>query len=116
MSRLSDIKRNARKAMHQGMSVDAVYTPHLGTPHVDLLPVRIHNRRRLEGGMGPNGFTELMVTEDRAVFDRDVLNERGVMLKAGDTIAVPADGAVYKLVDRDLSDGPVNIYWRLNRI
>lgn len=116
MSRLSDIKRAARKAMHKGMSVEAVYTPHLGAPLADPLPVRLHNRRRVEGGMGPNGFTELLVTEDRAVFNQDTLNTLGVTLKAGDTIYVQEDGVTYRLLDRDLSDGPLNVYWRLNRI
>ena len=116
MSRLSQIKRSAREAMHKGMSVDAIYTPKLGAPLDDPLPFRLHNRRRVEGGMGPNGFTELLVTEDRAVFDQDVLNERGITLKAGDTLYVQADGVTYRLMDRDLSDGPLNVYWRLNRI
>lgn len=116
MSRLSEIKRNARKAMHKGMSVDAIYTPHLGAPLADMLPFRLHNRRRLEGGMGPNGFTELIVSEDKAVFDQDTLNTMGIRLQAGDTLQVADTGEVYRLVDRDLTDGPVNVYWRLHRI
>ena len=116
MSRLSQIKRSAREAMHKGMSVDAVYTPKLGAPLDDPLPFRLHNRRRLEGGMGPNGFTELIVSEDRAVFNQDTLNLMAIHLQAGDTLQVVDTGEVYRLVDRDLTDGPLNVYWRLHRI
>lgn len=116
MSRLSEIKRNARQAMHKGMSVDAIYTPIQGAPLADPLPFRLHNRRRLEGGMGPNGFTELIVSEDRAVFNQDTLNLMAVRLQAGDMLQVVDTGEVYRLVDRDLTDGPLNVYWRLHRI
>lgn len=116
MARLAKIKRDARKALHLGMSVDAVYTPRRGAPPADTVPVRIHNRRRVEGGMGPNGFTDLLVTEDRLVFDREVLAERGITLNPGDQFEIPDYGETYRLVDMDLSDGPVNEYWRANRV
>lgn len=116
MSTLAEIKRQARKTLHAGMSVETVYTPFEGAPLPLPVPLRLHNQRRLEGGMGPSGFTELIVTEDRAVFDADVLLAMGLEPAAGDTFTVTAYAESYRLVDQDLSDGPVNQYWRLSRL
>jgi len=113
---LAETKLAARKALHKGLSVPAVWRSGQ-TAATENLSVRLHNKIQREGGLGGDGYAELLATLDRAIFSRDELAEKNITLEQGDFIKFGSlyQNAEYQLDVAELSDGPFEEIWQLAR-
>ncbi len=111
---LADLKRDARQAMHDTLSITAAYMDDsLAAPLA--VQVRVHNRIVREMDMPGNGMTEMLSSIDRIIFDREALADDEVALRRGGIITVPEWETTFELDIRDAYDGPVEEIWTVVR-
>jgi hypothetical protein len=114
---LSDLKMQARAALHGAMSEPASVT--LGGvtyPTVDQiaaglsLTVRWHNRMTIQGERSADdiGIVEGI---NKIVFNVDQLAALGLVLERNATVDVPGYGKSFQLDAHEEPDGPLNDYW-----
>lgn len=112
---LAELKRDARRALHDTLAVDATYSdPALAEPVA--IKVRYHSKIVRTGDMESGGYAEIIAGIDRLVFDRAALADLGVILvRRGRVIIADYDDATFILADRDPSDGPHTVIWTVTR-
>lgn len=109
MVNLRDIKRNARRALHQAMSVPAIYIPVRGDDGIPLT-VRLHTKMvdmTMHGA--ESGLAHRRDVREKIVFMRSELAEAGITMKRKAFISVEL-GEAYQL---DAADAPddITITW-----
>lgn len=106
-------KSQARNTLHATMSVAATYWDDETEP-TDIT-VRWHNRLRLNGAAGGEFDVSILEGIDRLVFNDPELTSKGIVLdEDSGYVRIPAYGnALFKVGAMEPSDGPVNIYHRV---
>jgi hypothetical protein len=108
---LADLKRQARKVVHDTMSVPAVYENPALPGSVDLR-VRWHNKIAINGDLVEAGYAEMIEGINRVIFEKAELDEKGVNLARGHKLTV-WDGTVLMLDSQEPAVGPVTVIWRV---
>lgn len=99
----------ARRVVHDTMGVAVNYEDPF-TPGLVGLRVRWHNRIALMGDLVDTGYPNVVEGVNRVVFDRDELNEKGVVLHTGGQVTL-GDGTVLILDHREPHVGPLREIW-----
>lgn len=109
-------KYDARRAIHDAMSVDAVYTPPEGGA-TTALRVRWHNTINRHGDLQNQGFTEIIEGIDRMIFDLEELMAKSLTLSRGGLVTLePMMGSAAFLLDAEEPDtGPIERIWLVTR-
>lgn len=114
---LSEIKTQARAALHGAMAEPASYSfggNTYPTPEqIDAglsLTVRWHNKMRIQG---ERDSSDVGILEgiNRLVFNTDNLAALGLTLERLGQIDIPGYGKTFRLDQEEESDGPLNVYW-----
>jgi hypothetical protein len=112
------LKAQARRAVHDTLAVDAVYEDaHL--PEPVGLRVRWHNKISRFGDIENIGYSEIIEGINRVIFDREELNEKGIMLRRGGRVTLTApqyEGAVLVLDSQEPHSGPINLTWLVSAL
>lgn len=104
----------ARRAVHQHMGVNAIYQAPGDSLGGVALSVRWHNRMVLAGNLVESGFSDVVEGVNRALFNREELNEKGVTLERGGvlTLTDPVNKGISLMLDYEEPDnGPINRVW-----
>lgn len=106
-------KADARRALHDGLSVAATYEDTLIT---EPLPIRVryHNRIVIEGDPYGLGMAETIEGSDKVVFEVDPLVVPAVA--RGGIIRIPQYSLAFRLEAKEPSDGPITQTWRVTRV
>jgi hypothetical protein len=114
---LSEIKAQARAALHGAMAESASYSFNGETFPTDeqiaaglSLTVRWHNKMKIQG---ERDSSDVGVLEgiNRLVFNIDNLAELGLTMQRLGTVTIPGYGKSFRLDYHEEPDGPLNDYW-----
>ena len=115
---LSDLKTQARSALHGAMAEPAFYSFGDGDPvptqeQLDAglsLTVRWHNKMRIQG---ERDSSDVGILEgiNRLVFNSENLAALGLTLERLGEIEIPGYGKTFRLDQEEEPDGPLNVYW-----
>jgi hypothetical protein len=115
---LSELKAQARAALHGAMSESASYSFNGGDPvptpeQTDAglsLTVRWHNKMRIQG---ERDSSDVGILEgiNRLVFNTENLAALGLTLQRLGEITVAGYGKRFRLDQHEEPDGPLNDYW-----
>lgn len=116
MSAFAQIKHDARRAVHDALAVEAVYTDPDGV-NATTLSVRWHNRINRHGDMDAQGYAEIIENIDRIIFDLEELAAKGVTLAREGTVTLSAllGGATFSLDAQEPDSGPIERIWLVTR-
>jgi hypothetical protein len=117
---LSEIKAQARQALHGAMAEPASYTsPGVGGvtyPTAEQeeaglsLTVRWHTKMRIQGERDSSDVG-ILEGVNRLVFNTDELTALGIELERLGVVAIPGYDKSFRLDYHEDSDGPLNDYW-----
>lgn len=116
MVNIRDIKRKARRALHQRMRVAALHIPaNGGTP----LPVhvRVHSKwdaATMDGGSGNGTMSARQLILPKLLFMLDELAAQGIVLKGKDVISVEP-GEAYRLDNAEPIDD-ISVTWIVTQV
>lgn len=117
---IAEIKANARRALHGALSVSAALQRADGTAvTVDGEPatvtVRWHSKTMLYGADASDGYAQTIEGLDSVIFNAEELAEKGIEVRRGDKVVMPAafQGAVLVLQEQEPLRGPVELKWRV---
>lgn len=111
----AQLKRDLRRAVHDGFAVDATYQDSTMLEPVSLR-ARWHTKgARPFGDLGGEGFAEIIENEDRVVFDVDDLTVKGICPVRGAVVSFADYGICVKLNMRGDKTGPVSEEWTVTR-
>lgn len=102
-------KAIARNAVHTAMGVPVSYEDSVSPGRVGLR-VRWHNRVGIDGNLVEAGYTNFVEGVNRVIFNRNELDEKGVVLSRGSRVYTE-DGAVLILSHQEPISGPVEVVW-----
>lgn len=114
---LSEIKSQARQALHGAMGEPVTYSfggvtyPTADQIEAGLsLTARWHNKMRIQG---ERDSSDVGILEgiNRLVFNTDQLDVLGLTLTRLGTVDVPGYGKSFRLDQHEEPDGPFNDYW-----
>lgn len=112
---ITEIMARARRVVRKTFGENAEYTsPHTG--EVTMISVSWHNRVGVQGNIADIGFTEILEGVNRAFFNREELNEKGLVLeKAGRILLTDPlnNGTVLILDSKEPPAGPINEVWNV---
>lgn len=116
MSAFAQIKYDARRAVHDALKVDAVYTGPDGITSVTL-GVRWHNKINRHGDIEAQGYAEIIEGIDRIIFDLEELAAKSVTLRREGTVTMPEimGGATFSLDAQEPDAGPMLRIWLVTR-
>lgn len=117
MQSIRDIRRKARRELHDRMKVRAVYIPLAGEPKV--LHVRDHTSFRvnaIEGAVrsGSGAMTDRQEMAPSIIFMRDEVADRGITLIKNGIISIERDEA-YRLQNAEAPDD-ITVKWFVTAI
>lgn len=117
MTTIRDIRRKARRDLHQHMQIPAAYIPVTGTPV--LVYIRDHTKFRanaIEGGVrsGTGSMVERQEMAPSIIFMRDELATAGVTLIKNGIISVET-GEAYRLNNAEAPDD-ITVKWFVTAI
>lgn len=112
---LSDIKRNSRLAMFNGMAVEASYEG----PEDDAEPrdVRVRWHNKMQPALGiERGGAGIVEGIERLIFNGEQLaapldGGEPIILERNGVVTIPGYNLVCTLDNEGVPDGPVNVYW-----
>lgn len=115
---LSELKTQARAALHGAMAEPASYSFGGGDPvptpeQIEAglnLTVRWHNKMRIQG---ERDSSDVGIIEgiNRLVFNTDNLAALDLTLERLGVVTIPGYGKSFRLDQHDEPDGPLNDYW-----
>jgi hypothetical protein len=116
VSAFAQIKHDARRAVHDALSVEVVYTGPDGLT-TETLSVRWHNRINRHGDLDVQGYAEIVENIDRVIFDLEELAAKGVTLAREGSITLPEimGGATFSLDTQEPDSGPIERIWLVTR-
>ena len=115
MTSFAQIKRDARRAVHETFAVAATFQDDTMTDPVDLR-VRFHSSRvNMIGDLGGQGYAEVESRIDKIIFDVEALAALPVVPCRGATITIPDYGLTLVLEQKEPSSGPINETWTVTR-
>lgn len=103
----------ARRALHNTLRVEALYTATAGATPVTL-HVRWHNRQLITGNIVEIGYSDVVEGVNRVIFDVEELAEQSVVPQRGGEVAITnvyGDGIVLILDHLEPKTGPINQAW-----
>jgi len=112
------LKARTRRVVHDTLAVAALYD-HVGLVVPVELRVRWHNKIARFGDIENVGYAEIIEGINRVIFDRDELNEKGVVLERGGRVTLTPPqyhGAVLVLDTMEPDTGPIDQTWLVGRI
>lgn len=116
MASITEIMARARRVVHATFGENATYShPSSGVMEVPI-SVRWHNRIGIQGNLGDDGFTDLIEGVNRAIFNREELAEKNLVLYKGGRITLTNslnDGVVLILDSMDPHVGTINEIWNV---
>lgn len=118
---LSDVKRQARTALHAEMGEPCRYITSVQPPVPSaeqlaeglVLSVRFQSKLRTANAE-PDGLAILENVES-LIFNSDQLAALEIELESGALIDIPGYGIVFRLDQQMDPDGPLNVYWTVVR-
>ena len=111
-------KALARRTVHDTMSVAATYIDPSLAMAVPLR-VRWHNKIVQGGDLENQGYTQVITSYDRVIFDRDEIEPLGIVVQRGGkvTITEPGYNGQLLLIDeRDPLAGPLTEAWIVSKV
>lgn len=111
-------KAEARRAVHDVLSVDAVYQD-VTMPEPVPVTVRWHNKIARFGDLEGAGYAEVISGIDRLLFNRELLRASGVTLRQSGVVTIVNplyDNAKLILSAQDPIEGPVDVIWEVGKI
>lgn len=109
---LADLKNKARRALHAGLSVSALYEDSVITTPVPVR-VRYHNKIVIEGDPYGLGQAETIEGADKVVF---LLDPEVPALRRGGRVTIPEYNLTLRLESLEPLDGPAIQIWRASRL
>ncbi len=112
------IKAKARRDIHRAFGVAATHTDNVSGVLTEGLSVRWHNKMAILGDLQDTGYASVIEGIERVIFDRKELQDKGIVLKAGDVITITAEGFENaRLVIREQEPivGPFEVKWWVAR-
>lgn len=106
-------KAQARKALHDGLSVSATYQDSIITTPV-ALRVRYHNKIVIEGDPFGLGQAESIEGSDKVILEVNPATTPEV--RRGGIIVIPQYNLTFRLEAKEPSDGPTIQTWRVARV
>lgn len=110
----ADLKAQARRNVHAAFAVRCLYTPP-NSPSNQLpveLTARLHTKIVAGGAQSP-GYANVIEGVNRAIFNREELTAKTVVLRKNGRIEFPDYTMVFQLDIRDASDGAITEKWSL---
>lgn len=110
---ITELKAKTRRAIHGVFSVRAQYQDFTMAAAVDIT-VRWHHRIDRFGDIESGGYAEQIDGIERAIFNREELAEKGVVLRRRGLVTLTEGewgGAVLRLDTKEPRDGPVEEIW-----
>lgn len=111
----AQVKRDARRAVHDTFAVSAEYRD---DSMVDPVPLRVrfHTQRVSPfGDLNGQGFADVIENADRVVFDLEALAALPVVPCRGGVLVFPDYGLTLVLDQREAVSGPINETWTVTR-
>ena len=119
---LSEIKSQARQALHSAMAEPATYSdgiteyPTAEQTAAGLsLTVRWHTKQKIVGER-INNDVAILEGINRLVFSSEELVALGLTLQRGGIVTIPGYFKSFQLDMEEDSDGPINVYWSVVEI
>lgn len=116
MGSITEIMANMRRVVRKTFGENATYShPSSGAMAVPI-SVSWHNRIGIQGNLGNEGFTDLIEGINRAIFNREELAEKNLVLYKGGRITLTDplnDGVVLILDSMESHVGTVNEIWNV---
>lgn len=107
-----------RRGVQQHLGDDATYS-HPDTPGATVLRVRWHTRIAVGGDLGDAGYTEFLDGVNRVHFNREELDQKGIILATGGELRFeeghPLAGVVLILHEQEQITGPVLQTWTASK-
>jgi len=114
MADFGSIKAQARQAVHDQLSVAALYSFEKGTP---IALTVTHRDRNGKHGDLDGDYASVAEGTDTLKFNKPQLTAKAVTLQRAGLVTIPSDDdAVYELDQRIPSLGPINEYWSVVRV
>ncbi len=120
---MSDIKREARAALHQvhGESCVCTLPDNTAFPSAEqsaeglLLTARFASKLKSISPLGGGDGVSILENIERLIFHDSQLEALGLVLEHGTTVAFPGYGLTFVLDQEMDPDGPLNVYWTVTR-
>lgn len=109
---LADLKNKARRALHDKLSVAALYQDNVITTP-EPIRVRYHNKIVIEGDPYGLGQAETIEGSDKVILLNDPDTPE---VRRGGTITIPEYDLVLRLETLEPHDGPAIQTWRATRV
>lgn len=107
------LKARTRRIVHSTFSGDSTYQDDFLVDPITL-NVRWHNKIQVVGDLESGGYAETIEGIERIIFDREELQEKGVLLNhAG--LVIMADGTRLRLQSQEPIVGPIEVIWQVAR-
>ena len=117
MTTFAQMKREARRAVHDTFAVDATYLDSTLADPV-ILRVRFHTRRAILGDDLNQGYAEIAENIDRVILDREELATKGLTPRRRGVVTLtdPEFAGIALTLDvRAPFDGPITEVWTVTR-
>lgn len=118
---MSEIKRDARTALHAEMSEPCTYADR-GTPltpsaeqSAEGLLLSARYKTKLKAASAEADGVSILEGIESLIFSDEQLTALGIELDHGGIVTFPGYGLSFELDQQMDSDGPINVYWTVVR-
>lgn len=111
------LKSQARRVLHDTLSIPVIYKHEPMVKHEDL-NVRIHSKISRFGDLLDHGWAEYIENVNRIIFNREQLGEKQLILKSGGVVTSDFKDIIikWKLIASEPLEGPVEVIWQVSQI
>lgn len=118
---MSDIKKDARSAIHDRMAEPCIYQDRdlgaIPTPEQSAVGLSLSARfkSKLKVGSAESDGVSILEGVESLIFNQPQLDALALELESGTVVEFPGYGISFRLDQEMDADGPLNVYWTVTR-